>query len=101
MFEPVSVKILKLLKSNPRKLPRGLIADSIGEELKYVNRALQKLVEKDMVIEEGGHYSYKLTVANEELSAKLFQLYDRVIPILDFLKRLRSDKHGGSGEVKR
>ncbi len=53
MFEPVSVKVLKLLKSDPRRLSPSLIADSIREEPKYVNRALGKLVEQDVLIEEG------------------------------------------------
>jgi len=79
MFEPVLVKILKFLKSEPRKQSPAFIADSIREELRYVNTALKELVTRGVVVEEEGLFYYKSTPRNEELSRKMFVLYDKLL----------------------
>ena len=76
---PISIKVLKCLKENQaRELTKGEIADSIKEDQKYVNKALEELVERDIVVKKTEFYSYIPTRHSEEFSEKMFKLYEVV-----------------------
>lgn len=79
MFEPVSIKVLRLLKSSSERLTQKDIADNIKEEQEYVNRALKKLAQIGVITREAELYYYKTIPRNDEFSGKMFKLYDKVV----------------------
>lgn len=76
---PVSIKVLKFLMVNQaRKLTNREIADGIKEDQKYVDKALEELVERGIVVEKKNFYSYVSTNRSKEFSEKITKLYEKV-----------------------
>ncbi len=79
MLEPVLLKSLKLLRESRGSLASQDITARIGETQDYVEKALAKLVKRDIVTRSGEFYSYRNTSANEKSFAKIASVYDKVI----------------------
>jgi len=78
MFTPTSIKVLNHLKDSKEKASPNQLAIIIDEGQEHVNKALEKLVAADVVIEEQGFYTYNPTPTSEELLANLIKTYDTV-----------------------
>lgn len=76
--EPVLLKSLKLLRDTEALLTKKEIAAKIGEDETYVERALEKLLERGLLSKIGEYYVYQKTLVNEECSRKIFAVYRRV-----------------------
>ncbi|MDI6806890.1 MAG: hypothetical protein QMD14_03725 [Candidatus Aenigmarchaeota archaeon] len=78
-MEPPLVKTLKLLRDAKESLKEREIADRTKEKQDNINKALEKLVERNIVTKNGELYSYCATDQNEEFTQKMFAVYDQVI----------------------
>ena len=79
MLEPALLKSLKLLRETEESLTSKDITEKIREARDYVEKALEKLVERDIVAKGGELYSYRNTLANEKLFEKISLVYGKVI----------------------
>lgn len=76
---PIPVKVLKYLRDNLGKgITKQEIADRIGAEPEFVERALEKLVEKEIVVKEDQTYAYYATPRTEGFSHKMLTLYEKI-----------------------
>lgn len=76
---PVIVRILKYLRNNRGKgLTEEEIIEGICAEREYVDQALEKLVQKGIVLRENEHYLYQATPWADDFSQKVLTLYERM-----------------------
>ncbi|MDY6965356.1 MAG: hypothetical protein SVM80_05215 [Halobacteriota archaeon] len=76
---PAPVKILKFFSERERKkLTIEEVASGVCEPVDGVCRALDKLVEKELVIKESEVYYYVQTSRSKDLVTKMVTLYEKV-----------------------
>ncbi|MCS7280466.1 MAG: hypothetical protein NZ583_02395 [Desulfobacterota bacterium] len=88
-MEPVVIKSLKVLRDSRKPLSLEELSSMTGEDPLWVEKALEKLSERKVVVKEGSLYHYDRTPANEEFSRKFFILCEKAInrPKIEFLVR--------------
>lgn len=76
--ETALLKCLKVLRDAVDPLHLQDIVQTVGENEEDVAKALQKLGEREVVIEWGGRYSYNRTSANEDFCQRMLAVYERL-----------------------
>jgi DNA-binding IclR family transcriptional regulator len=75
---PSLVKILRYLRNSRTGKTYADIIRGVPETQEFVDRALAKLVEEGVITEEGELYYYRPTPKAEEVSRKMFTIYEEV-----------------------
>ncbi len=79
MLEPTLLKSLKLLRESREPLTSQDITERVSETKGYVEKALEKLIERDIVTKSGEFYSYRNTSTTEKFFEEISLVYDKVI----------------------
>ena len=86
-MEPVLLKSLKSLRATSDLLTERDIAQRVKEDQIYVAKALEKLIQRDIVTKNGEFYHYQNTPINEDFYQKILAVYDKVTkkPKIEFI----------------
>ena len=77
-MEPVLLKSLRLLRDAQEPMIREHIIEQLGEHPLHVEKALEELVERNILAQTSDYYYYLETLDNEELLQRLQTVYERV-----------------------
>ncbi|MDP2932359.1 MAG: hypothetical protein Q8O05_07690 [Chloroflexota bacterium] len=78
MLEPVLLKSLRILRESGGPLTSREVTEKARETPDYVEKALAKLAERDILTRTGRHYRYNNTPANEKFFERISSVYDKV-----------------------
>lgn len=76
MFEPTALKVLGFLREHPQGADAPALEKKLGVNNRYLRKALEKLLQGHLVVEEGG--CYKPVSGLDEFSQKYIKLYQKL-----------------------
>jgi len=77
-MEPVLPKSLRLLRAAQNSLTSKEVAEQIQEDLAHVEKVLEELSSRNIVVKTGESYRYEITNNNDEIAEKVLAVYHKV-----------------------